>query len=88
MELLLNNYIVLADIQAAIQRQLSNQPYQDIDIIDKPEGNLRRYPVGTIADIPSDETTHLFLWALSTFNRELKAQTLSLIHISEPTRPY
>lgn len=62
-------------LNAAIQRQLSNQPYQDIDIIDKPEGNLRRYPVGTIADIPSDETTHLFLWALSTFNRELKAQT-------------
>ena len=62
-------------LNAAIQRQLSNQPYQDIDIIDKPEGNIRRYPVGTIADIPSDETTHLFLWALSTFNRELKAQT-------------
>ncbi len=61
----------------AIQDKLAQQHIipQDILSEDKRAGNLKRYPVGSIAEISiSDECTY-FLLGLSTFNYNLKAET-------------
>lgn len=42
---------------------------------EKPDGNRDRYPVGTVVDVPGDHEVHYLLWALSTFDCNLKAYT-------------
>lgn len=62
-------------LNTTIQKLLENKEYEVISQIEKPVGNLKRFPVGTVVDLPSDNNVHYFLLALSTFDSELKAQT-------------
>lgn len=62
-------------LNQAIQKRLNNIAYKDIPKQEKPEGNTKRFPLGTIVDLPICEKEHYFLWALSTFNSNLKAHT-------------
>lgn len=62
-------------LNQAIQDLLCDTTYEDIPIQEKPSGNTRRFPVGTVATLSVDENTCYFLWALSTFDRNLKAHT-------------
>lgn len=39
----------------------------------KPQGNLKRYEVGTAVDIPVSDKLHYFMVGVSAFNAELKA---------------
>lgn len=58
-----------------IEKSLENVEYKHLSEQEKPEGNRNRYPVGTVIDLPESENTHYFLWALSTFDSNLKAHT-------------
>lgn len=63
----------------AIQNNLKMQRIvpEIISHDDKRAGNLKRYPVGTIAEIESSDECVYFLLGLSTFNYNLKAETSS-----------
>lgn len=64
-------------LNKAIQSNLMEQRIipEDISKEDKRAGNLKRYPVGSMAEVSvSDECTY-FLLGLSTFNYSLKAET-------------
>jgi len=41
----------------------------------KPQGNLKRYEVGTAVDVPVSDKLHYFMVGVSAFNAELKAET-------------
>lgn len=58
-----------------IQQLLVHKKFENLSEYDKPVGNRKRYPVGTVVDLPGAEGEHDLLWALSSFNRELKAHT-------------
>jgi len=62
-------------LNLTIQQLLINAEHDDITACDKPEGNRKRFPVGTIVDLPGCGVEHYFLWALSTFDSNLKAHT-------------
>lgn len=59
----------------SIEKLLGRVEYENLSIKEKPEGNRKRYPVGTVVDLPGIENEHYFLWALSTFDSNLKAHT-------------
>ena len=60
----------------ALQNDLERQKceFEIITANDKRDGNLKRYPVGTVAEIKDDDVTYFFL-GLSRFNYNLKAET-------------
>lgn len=62
-------------LSMAIGKLLENTNYKSLSEEEKPEGNRKRYPVGTVVDLPGYENEHFFLWALSTFDNKLKAHT-------------
>lgn len=62
-------------LSITIDKLLKNTEYECLSEKDKPEGNRKRYPVGTVVDLPGYENKHFFLWALSTFDSNLKART-------------
>lgn len=62
-------------LSMTIGKLLKNTSYERLSEEEKPEGNRRRYPVGTVVDLPGYGTEHFFLWALSTFDSNLKAHT-------------
>ena len=64
-----------ASLNQQIQEQLKNQKYELLSDNDKPEGNKKRFPVGTIIDLPGIGNEHYLLWALSSFDNNLKAHT-------------
>ncbi len=41
----------------------------------KPQGNLKRYEVGTTVDVPVSDKLHYFMVGVSAFNAELNAET-------------
>ena len=41
----------------------------------KPAGKRKRYPVGTVVSLPGGNNEHYLLWALSTFDEYLHAET-------------
>ena len=59
----------------SIEKLLEKIEYENLSANEKPEGNRKRYPVGTVIDLPGNENEHYFLWALSTFDSNLKAHT-------------
>lgn len=59
----------------SIEKLLEKIGYENLSANEKPEGNRKRYPVGTVIDLPGNENEHYFLWALSTFDSNLKAHT-------------
>lgn len=52
-----------------------NYEYEMVPETLKPAGNTKRYLEGTIVDLPGCGNEHLLLWALSTFDCDLKART-------------
>ena len=64
-----------AALNQQIQEQLKNIKYEVLSDQDKPEGNKKRFPVGTVVDLPGNGNEHYLLWALSTFDNNLKAHT-------------
>lgn len=62
-------------LSTSIEKLLKNTKYESLSEKEKPEGNRNRYPVGTVVDLPGCENEHFFLWALSTFDSNLKAHT-------------
>ena len=58
-----------------IENLLMKIEYENLSEQEKPVGNRKRYPVGTVIDLPGNENEHYFLWALSTFDSNLKAHT-------------
>lgn len=69
------NLYTEASLNSAIQQLLTNKEFENIIESDKPTGNRKRYPVGTVVDLPGDGEEHYLLWALSTFDSNLKAHT-------------
>lgn len=49
--------------------------YEMLTLQQKPQGNLKRYEVGTAVDIPVSDKLHYFMVGVSAFNAELKAET-------------
>ncbi len=62
-------------LNSKIQKLLNNKEYEILSENEKPAGNRKRFSVGTVIDLPADDNEHYFLWALSTFDDKLKAQT-------------
>ena len=58
--------------------QLSISPAAGFEVLtpqQKPQGNLKRYEVGTAVDIPVSDKLHYIMVGVSAFNAELKAET-------------
>lgn len=62
-------------LNSEIQELLKNKEFENISEEDKPKGNRKRYSVGTVVDLSGDSKEHYLLWALSTFDSNLKAHT-------------
>lgn len=61
------------DLSLSIERALTNKSKEALSDEEKPEGNMNRYPIGTIANIKAQDHTHYFLLGLSEFDRDLTA---------------
>lgn len=70
-----NNLYTEESLNSAIQQLLTNKEFENITESDKPVGNRKRYPVGTVVDLPCYGEEHYLLWSLSTFDSNLKAHT-------------
>lgn len=62
-------------LSQTIQKMLNGIAYENISTNEKPEGNIKRFPVGTVVTLAGCEDEYYLLWALSTFDRNLKAHT-------------
>lgn len=62
-------------LQTAIFDSLEGFDFIDIQKGEKPQGNLKRYNIGTIAKIDDTNTTSYYLLAMSTFDKNLNAHT-------------
>lgn len=58
-----------------IQQSLSSEKWAQLTEKKKPQGNLKRYSVGTSVDIPVSDAIHYYLVGLTTLNSKLKAET-------------
>lgn len=58
-----------------IQQSLVNSPFHMLPTSDKSSGNLKRYDVGTIAELELDSQMSYYLLGLSTFDKKLNAHT-------------
>lgn len=63
------------NLTSKIEQLLSRVEHEYVAKKDKPEGNRKRYPAGTVAVLPEDEKMHYFFWALSTFDANMTANT-------------
>jgi hypothetical protein len=71
-----DNRFTPATLNAVIQKTISpSAGYVMLSFTDKPQGNLKRYEVGTAVDIPVSDKLHYFMVGLSSFNQDLKAET-------------
>ncbi len=70
-------YFTQETLESAIQESLQGQNLQPetVPLEEKPKGNRKRYPVGTVAQVSISDTCTFFFLALSTFDRELHAHT-------------
>lgn len=62
-------------LSTLIEKLLKNTEYESLPEKEKPAENRKRYSVGTVVDLPGCKNEHYFLWALSTFDNNLKAHT-------------
>ena len=62
-------------LNSTIQQLLKNKEYEYLSENKKTVGNRKRFPVGTVIDLAGDNNEHFLLWALSTFDSNLKAHT-------------
>lgn len=51
-----------------------NIPFVNISVKEKPKGNLKRYPFGTVAEIKVSDEQKFFLLALTEFDNDLHAE--------------
>lgn len=73
---LINRGVYTLDtLDETIDSLLHGYAFETLSTEAKPAGKLRRYPVGTVLDLPGEDNAHYLLWALSTFDSKLKAQT-------------
>ena len=72
--LIANNHFSPESLNRRIQLSLSDEPCDILTFQDKPAGNLKRFPAGTIVKIDA-ESKQFFLLGLSRFNKDLKAIT-------------
>jgi hypothetical protein len=63
-------------LNKTIQDSLNGKSSQQLTPADKPEGNLKRYDVGTIAELEIDDQVSYYLLGISTFDENLNAQTI------------
>lgn len=71
-----NNIFTPATLNAVIQKTISpSAGFVMLSSTEKPQGNLKRYEVGTAVDIPVSDNLHYFMVGLSSFNQDLKAET-------------
>lgn len=70
-------YFTRESLDSAIEKSLQRQKLQPetVPLEEKPQGNRKRYPVGTVAEVGISDTCTFFFLALSTFDRELHAHT-------------
>lgn len=67
-----------ASLNQAIQNNLKKQnvqPEATLSVAEKRSGNLKRYPVGAVAEIEANHNCTYFFLGLSKFDRDLKAST-------------
>lgn len=62
-------------LQDAIDNALIGSNYVSVSQQDKPQGNLKRYEIGTVAKIDDSRTKDYYLLAMSTFDKNLNAHT-------------
>lgn len=64
-------------LQDAIDEALrgSGSTYVSVSQEDKPQGNLKRYEIGTVAKIQDSRAKYYFLFAMTTIDRNLTAHT-------------
>ncbi len=62
-------------LQEAINNSLAGIDYDEISKEIKPQGNLKRYKIGSIAKIDDSNTKSYYLLAMSTFDKNLNAHT-------------
>lgn len=76
LDLLVPNKYTIEALNEKIQKQLelSKIKFDILDKKDKNQGNLKRYPAGTVVQIENDNTIYYFL-ALSCFDSNLHANT-------------
>lgn len=71
-----DNIFTPATLNAVIQKTISpSAGFVMLSSTEKPQGNLKRYEVGTAVDIPVSDNLHYFMVGLSSFNQDLKAET-------------
>lgn len=58
-----------------IAQRLCNTEYEPLTDNIKPAGNKKRYPLGTVVTLSGVDNDYYFLWALSTFDSNLTANT-------------
>ena len=62
-------------LNSKIQQLLAHKKFENLSESDKSVGNRKRYQIGTVVDLPGVKDEHYLLWALSSFDNELKAHT-------------
>lgn len=62
-------------LQTAINKVLNGFNYCNVQKEDKPQGNLKRYEIGTVVKIEDSKTKDYYLLAMSTFDKNLNAHT-------------
>lgn len=61
-------------LDKAIQDSLVGNPFQLLTKAVKPEGNLKRYDAGTVAELKVDDSVSYYLLGMSTFDEHLNAK--------------
>ena len=62
-------------LSTKLDRLLARTEYEELTRREKPDGRRKRYPVGTVVDLPGIGEEHYLLCALSTFDEKIKART-------------
>lgn len=62
-------------LQETIYKSLNGLCYENLQQEEKPQGNLKRYTIGTIAKIDDTTSKSYYLVAMSTFDKNLNAHT-------------
>lgn len=73
-------------LNTKIQEKLKESHYEIVEQSEKPKGNLKRYDVGTVAEIEGADKENYFFLALSTFDKNLHANTTREEHTNALTR--
>lgn len=63
------------NLKLRIEQLLSRVEYENVPKKEKPEGNRKRYPAGTVVVLPENENIYYFFWALSKFDANMTAST-------------